>query len=240
MRLESALRLIYPACCLNCLGMTEADFALCGACWRETPFIDGTVCDRCGTPLPGRDGSERALCDDCLKIDRPWRQGRAVLLYRDTARHMVMAFKHGDRTELARPFGDWMARAAAPLLRSNTLLVPIPLHRRRLWTRRYNQAALLAARIARETGLSHCPDALVRTRMTSPLEGHDRAARFLALEGSIAPHRRRGGQMAGRPVLLVDDVMTSGATFAAAAQAARAAGATDLCVIALARVAKDT
>ncbi len=244
MRLQSALRLIYPPQCIRCGDMTEAEFALCADCWRDTGFIDGMVCDRCGTPLPGDDAEEIAQCDDCLAGAalgrRPWRRGRAAALYRDTARKLVLALKHGDRTDLARPLGGWLARAAAPLIGPDTLLVPVPLHRGRLWRRRYNQAALLSGWLARLTGCDHCPDALQRIVPTRPLEGHDKAARFEALDGAIVPHPRRGGAMVGRPVLIVDDVMTSGATFAAAARAAQRAGAEDLCVVALARVAKDT
>lgn len=238
-QLQSVIHALYPPQCVNCRVLTESDFALCGPCWREAHFIGGLACNHCGLPLPGDDRGSDEHCDDCLRIARPWQQGRAVLLYRDLGRKLVLALKHGDRIDLARPAGAWMAQVATPMLREGMLVVPIPLHRWRLLRRRYNQAALLSSRLARIAGLDHLPDALVRTRATAALDGHSRDARFTALAGAIRPHPRRGGRVAGRPVLLVDDVMTSGATLAAATEALLEAGAAEVSVQVLARVGKD-
>jgi ComF family protein len=161
------------------------------------------------------------------------------MLYRDNARRLVMAFKHGDRLDLARPGAQWLHRAAAPLLQPDTLLAPVPLHWLRLFRRRYNQSALLAAGLARLADLPHCPDLLVRRRNTRSQEGRDREGRFRNLEEAIRVNERRRWQMEGRPVLLVDDVMTSGATLGACADACLAAGAARVDVVVLARVAKD-
>lgn len=237
--MQSVLNLAFPPRCMGCGAMVADDFALCGACWRETPFIEGLVCDACGVPLPGEDGGTAEHCDDCLAIARPWDRGRAALVYRDLARKMVLALKHGDRTELARPAARWLMRAGAPLTTPETLLVPVPLHWRRLLRRRFNQAAELAKALARAGGQEWAPDALVRTERTPVLDGLGREARFGAVARSIRPHPRRGARMTGRAVLLVDDVMTTGATLAAAAEAARAAGADRVDALVLARVAKD-
>lgn len=238
-RLQSAIRALYPPQCISCGALTESEFALCGSCWRETHFISGLVCNLCGAPLPGDDRGEDVLCDDCLHIARPWAAGRAALAYRDTGRRLVLALKHGDRTDLARPMGAWMARAAAPLLQEGMLVVPVPLHRWRLFRRRYNQAALLGRWLAQEAGLQHLPDALLRIRRTRPLDGHARDARFAALDGAIRAHPARAAQISGCRVLLVDDVMTSGATLAAATGALLAAGAEEVFVQVLARVGRD-
>lgn len=234
-----ALHLVYPPQCAACGERTEDDFALCAGCWPGAGFIAGLVCDLCGTPLPGEDTGEAVHCDDCLTISRPWARGRAALVYGDTARRVVLALKHGDRTDLARPAALWMARAARPILLPGMLAAPVPLHRSRLFRRRYNQAALLGARVARETGIDWCPDLLERVRATGSQEGRDRDGRFENLQGAIRPHPRRGAAAQGRPVLLIDDVMTSGATLAAAADACLAAGATAVSVLVLARVAKQ-
>lgn len=239
MKLQSAVRLLYPPQCVSCAALTDSDFGLCGDCWRDTAFIGGLVCDACGTPLPGDDTGEALHCDDCMTIARPWTKGRAAMLYKDNGRKMVLGIKHSDRTDLARAAGGWMATAAAPLLQADTLIVPVPLHWTRLLRRRYNQSALLAHWVAHAIGRKVCPDALIRKTRTKSLEGHSRDARFAALQGSIAPHPGRLAQIKDRPILLIDDVMTSGATLAACTEALRAAGAGPVCVLLLARVAKD-
>jgi len=237
--MQSLLRAVYPAQCLSCGALTDDDFGLCAACWRDTGFIGGTVCDLCGTPLPGDSRGEAVHCDDCLAIARPWARGRAVFTYGGTGRELVLQFKHADRTDLAPALGRWLARIAAPIATPESVLVPVPLHWTRLLSRRYNQSALVAQHAARTLGIALCPDALIRRRRTRPLDGHSRDARFAALQGAIAPHPGRKPQIAGRPILLVDDVMTSGATLAAATEALMTAGAAQVSVIVLARVAKD-
>ena len=152
---------------------------------------------------------------------------------------MVLAFKHGDRLDLARPAAQWLHRAAQPILHKDMLVAPIPLHWFRLIKRRYNQSAMLSAGLARLAVLDHCPDLLQRCRHTPSQEGRDRDARFANLSAALRVHPRRMARVDGRHILLVDDVMTSGATFAAAAEACVAAGAVSVSILALARVAKD-
>jgi len=237
--MQTALRLIYPPQCVMCGALVGEPFQLCGSCWRATPFISGLVCDTCGTPLPGDDTGHTEICDDCLSIARPWDRGRAALLYRDGAKRLVLALKHGDRQDLAVPAARWMARAAEPIVEPEMLIVPIPAHWLRLLQRRYNQAALLANRLGKTLSLQVAPDALIRKKRTRVQEGMTRDDRFRNLADAFAPHPGRGGLIKGRSVLLVDDVMTSGATFAAAAEICHVAGASRVSVLSLARVAKD-
>lgn len=239
MSLQGAISAVYPPQCITCNALVASDFGLCPDCWRDTPFISGLVCGKCGSPLPGEDTGDEVLCDDCLRVARPWSQGRATMMYRDNGRRLILALKHGDRMDLARPAADWMRRAAEPLLRPDMVVVPVPLHWWRLIRRSYNQAALLSARLARAAGLAHCPDALIRRRNTGSQEGRDRDDRFRNLTGAFAVHPRRVDRIRGRSVLLVDDVMTSGATFAAATEACLTAGAKEVRILSLARVAKD-
>ncbi|MCB2129115.1 MAG: ComF family protein [Rhodobacteraceae bacterium] len=237
--MQSALSLIFPPQCIDCGEPTVTDFGLCGSCWRDMPFISGLVCDRCGTPLPGEDEGRAEFCDDCMVLARPWQRGRAALVYKDRGRRLVLALKHGDRLDLARPAADWLLRAARPILVPGMIVAPVPLHWQRLFRRRFNQSALLARNVARLAGLEYCPDLLQRRRPTESQEGRNRDQRFANMSGAVSLHPRRTGHVHGRDVLLVDDVMTSGATMAAAADACNAAGAHSVCTLVLARVAKD-
>lgn len=239
MGMQSVLRAIYPPQCLACGARVTSDFALCGPCWRDAAFITGLVCDKCGCPLPGTEGAGPEFCDDCLTIARPWERGRAALLYRDTGRRLVLALKHGDRLDIAKPAAKWMAQAVGPILLPDMVVAPIPLHWQRLLRRRYNQAALLSVNVARTLGLPHFPDLLRRARRTPSQDGRDRDGRFANVAGALVVSPDRARRIAGRAVLLVDDVMTSGATFAAATEACRAAGAERVFILSLARVAKD-
>ncbi|WP_299947401.1 ComF family protein [uncultured Ruegeria sp.] len=237
--IQTAVEMIYPPRCLSCGALTESDFGLCGPCWRDTPFIGGTVCESCGMPVPGAQDGYRIECDDCLRIPRAWHDGRAALRYKGGAKALILALKHGDRPELARPAARWMAQAGSEILRPNMLIAPVPLHWSRLIRRRYNQSALLAYHLGRETGLPVCPDLLRRTVRTPVLDGKTAVERSAALAGAITTHRKHVHLMQGRDILLVDDVMTSGATLEACARVCRASGANHISVLVLARVAKD-
>lgn len=230
--------MIYPPRCLGCGGLVEQEFGLCGPCWREAFFVGGTVCDSCGAPLPGPELGDVAQCDPCLAAPPVWSRGRAALLYRDMGRKLVLALKHGDRQEIARPAGAWMARAAAPLVTQDMLVAPVPLHWRRLVARRFNQSALLGRATAAALNLPFCADLLLRHRHTVSLEGKSREERQQIMADTIRVAPRHGAGIAGRPVLLVDDVMTSGATLTAATQACLAAGSGPVSVLVLARAAK--
>jgi ComF family protein len=240
MRLQTLLHAVFPPECLGCGARVESDFSICSTCWSDTPFVFGACCDLCGVGLPGQTAAgERLICEDCHGIARPWVQGRAAMHYAGVGRKLVLGLKHADRAEIARAAGPWMARAGAELLVDDPLIVPVPLHWRRLAERRFNQAALLARALAEATGRDWLPDALLRGRNTGTQDGRDRDERFRNLDAAIRVNPRRAAQVAGRAVLLVDDVMTSGATFSAATQALIAGGADPVRVIALARVARD-
>lgn len=234
-----AVRTLYPPHCMTCDTPVLDPGTLCGPCWAETPFIHGLTCDTCGCPLPGADDGGIVQCDDCLTIARPWGRARAVLRYQGRGRQIVLGLKYADRQDHARHAGPWLARVAAPLIRPDTVIAPVPLHWLRLFRRRYNQSALLAQALGRGVARPVIPDLLTRQRRTVIQDGLSRAGRFDNLRDAIAIHPRHASAIAGRHVLLVDDVMTSGATLSAATEACFRAGADAVDVTVLARVTRE-
>ncbi|MFP7672350.1 ComF family protein [Marivita sp. S0852] len=149
-----------------------------------------------------------------------------------------MALKHGDRHDIVKTAADWMIGAGANPLAPDTVVIPVPLHLTRLLKRKYNQSALLAQAIAARRKLVYCPDGLLRIRRTASLDGKNRADRFAELSDSIVPNPKRSALLKDRPILLIDDVMTSGATLGACSLACHSAQSREICVMVLARVAK--
>jgi ComF family protein len=167
-------------------------------------------------------------------------RARAALRYDDGARRLILAFKHADRTDTAPAFGGWLARAGAELLADAELITPVPLHRWRLLKRGYNQSAILARALARQTGLAFVPDLLQRQRATRSQQGLSGQARLENVTaGAFRVHPWHRGRVDGRRVVLIDDVLTTGASVGACARVLRRAGASQVDVLTLARVVRD-
>jgi ComF family protein len=229
---ETALGLLLPRRCLACGATVESDGALCVDCWPQIRFL-GSPC--CGFPFEYDQGSD-ALCAGCAGRRPVYARARAVFAYDDASRGPVLAFKHADRIDAAPAFVRMMVQAAGDLLEGAPLITPVPLHRSRLMMRRYNQAAVLANALTVGTGLSVVPDLLVRRRRT-PSQGHlGGAARRRNVQGAFAVCASRKEALRGRRILLVDDVMTTGATVEACARPLLRAGADAVDVLTLARV----
>lgn len=233
--MQRLAKLIYPAKCLTCDEIIDVARGLCPNCWSNTPFIVDHPCDACGRPLIG-EAEEGDLCDDCRTTPRLWTQGRAAMLYAGNGRSLVLRFKHGDRTDLAHSAGAWLANAAAPILREDMVVAPVPLHWLRLVRRRYNQSALLAQRVGKIHGLDYVPDLLRRPVATRKLDGMSAEQRHDTVAGAIVMTSRKAAKIKGRPVLLIDDVMTTGATLNECARLCLEAGAATVSIAVLARV----
>lgn len=236
---QTLFNTIYPPQCVCCGAVVMQRGALCPDCWREAHFITGVICDSCGTPLVGPNTGDVEICDDCMTTARPWDKGRAVFLYKGTGRRLVLGLKHADRTEVSPVAARWIRAVCSDVITPDTLIAPIPLHWTRFAKRRYNQSALLGADLARITGLQYVPDLLIRHRRTKSLDGKTKSQRFEILDNAMKINKKFAQKIAGRDILLVDDVMTTGATFASAADLCRRAGVNSIAIVALARVAKD-
>ncbi|MBI4184193.1 MAG: ComF family protein [Proteobacteria bacterium] len=239
-RAGRALDLVLPPQCLKCGAIVEEPGSLCADCWRGLSFIAPPLCAACGVPFAFEVG-EGALCGACVARPPAYRRARSVMVYDQGSKGLVLAFKHADRTDAAPAFARWMMRAGESLLAGAELVVPVPLHRWRLLGRRYNQAALLAMALARLALRPCLPDLLLRRRATPALGGLGRDERRRALAGAFAlnPRHRRPGREAawrGRTLLLVDDVLTTGATVEACAEVLLAAGVEAVDVLTLQRV----
>lgn len=235
------LDLLLPALCLTCDAVVDTPGALCPACFRQTGFITAPCCETCGAPFSRAEAAVGAaqrgrMCADCQDDPPPWGRARAALRYDVQARRLVLPLKYGDRTELAPALAAMMMRAGAELVREAEVIVPVPLHRTRLISRRFNQAALIAAQIARRSGRPVMLDGLVRVRRTAALAALPAEARRLEMEGAVAVRPGRVAQLRGKRVLLVDDVLTSGATARACAFALMTAGVACIDVLVAARV----
>jgi ComF family protein len=232
-----ALDLLLPPRCAACDNPVEAQGQLCAGCFGRTQFITSPFCARCGVPFASvEQGGADGLCPGCMAHAPVFRQARAALRYDDQARRLILPLKHGDRVELAAILAPMMARAGAGLLRRADVLVPVPLHRRRLFDRKYNQAAVLAFAVGRLVHRPVAADAMVRTRRTAPLDDKSPEERTREVAGSFQVRGSRRNGISGRTVLLIDDVMTSGATSNACAAALLAAGAAAVDVLIAARV----
>lgn len=233
--IKAALRVIYPPSCLLCPTGLGHEVGLCGSCRGALQLLDGPVCGICGIAVPGDEVDPDLRCDSCSRQPPPWDWGAAAMMYEGAGRQLTLGLKHADRTELAPWGARWMTERLIGRVQPDTVIVPVPLHWRRLAERRYNQAALLGSDIARITGATMWPDALKRPKRTIPHERMPRNARFENMKDAITVTPRFKKRLTGRQVLLVDDVMTSGATLTVASQALRAAGVREIGVSVLAR-----
>jgi ComF family protein len=212
---------------------------LAAAAWTRITFIEAPICDRCGAPFE-YDLGDGALCAACQARQPAFDHARAACLYDEHSRDLILKFKHADRTDLAGQFARWIARAAADILPDLDAVAPVPLHRWRLLGRRYNQAAEIARPLARLAGLRYLPDAVVRGRATRSQGGRSGSGRRRNVAGAFAVPTGWRARVEGRRILLVDDVLTTGATAEGCCRVLKAAGAARVDVAVIARVKESS
>jgi ComF family protein len=235
---RGVLDFLYPPLCIACRGQVAQPGALCAACWQKIAFLDGPGCACCGMPFdldPGPD----TVCAACLADPPDFDSARAVMRYDEESRGPILALKHADRLDLVPGFARWLDRAGRALLDDSDFIVPVPLHPGRLWLRRYNQAAELSRALALLAQRPVLADGLRRVRATrSQGEMPSASARKRNMQGAFAVPDAARAQIGGRAALLIDDVLTTGATANACARVLKRAGAAKVHVLALARVVR--
>jgi len=229
-----ALDIALPTLCVSCREPVDGD-GVCAECWSKLSFIAQPFCPRLGIPFVYDPGPE-LLSMEAIANPPAYQRARAAVRYDDVARTLVHALKYQDRTDLAPAMGRWMARAGKELLGEAEMLVPVPLHWRRGWSRRYNQSGALARVISRQSGVKVASEALRRVRATEQQIGLSRTERASNVQGAFKVAADRMADIQGRRVILVDDVLTSGATADACARALLRAKAAQVDVLVFARV----
>ncbi len=236
----TAVDFVLPPRCPATGDIVDAPGMISSAAWDRLRFIADPLCACCGLPF-GFDGAAGAdsLCLSCLRERPLFFAARAAVAYDDGSRELILRFKHGDQTHVVHSFIPWLRRAGRDMLADADMLLPVPLHRGRLLRRRYNQSALIAAALARDTGLPWLPDALRRTKATAVQGKMNAHARHLNVKRAFAVSPQSVAQVAGRKIVLVDDVFTTGATVSECTKTLLAAGAAKVSVLTIARVVRD-
>jgi len=226
---------LLPPRCLSCGVGAQDNGRICSDCWKGLTFLQGPACAYCGYPFDFDHGVSEAVCGQCLSHPPAYDRARAAVRYDDGSRRMIISFKHGDRTDYGNFFSQLLTQASHGLDMAGALVVPVPLHKKRLQKRRYNQAALIAGAFARKKALDHCPDLLIRRKHTPPQEGnHSHRRRNVA--GAFRLNSKYGGDVKDRTIVLIDDVYTTGATVQACAQILKRAGVGAVNILTIARV----
>ena len=228
---------LLPPRCLSCGTGVQDTGRICSDCWKGLEFLQGSACDCCGHPFDFH--AENSLCGDCLTKRPAYDRARAAVRYDDGSRRMIISFKHNDRTDYADFFGQLLSQAGQSLDVSGAIVTPVPLHKKRLGKRRYNQAALMGQSFAEKNAVDYIPDILSREKHTLPQNGNY-GRRKRNVSGAFRVRTKYQDIIRGRPVILIDDVYTTGATVAACAGILKSAGAGRVEILTVARVCQSS
>lgn len=234
--LNAAIDLLLPPRCIATGEIVDAQGMVSASVWPQLQFIEAPYCKTCGIPFSFEIAND-ALCASCIESEPVFDQSRSAVVYNDASRQMILSFKYGDRLHAIHTFVPWMMRVGTVMIEAADIIIPVPLHNRRLRERRFNQSALLAQEIAKRGNRTYAPDILARTRHTPPQQGLNRKERGQNVRGAFTVQKPE--VIKGKTVLLVDDVYTSGATLNECARILKAADANIVNVLTIARVTKD-
>ena len=245
---QAAVDWVLPPRCSLCSDMINAEDGVCPSCFQDLFFLTDPLCLGCGQPHQALEGQTLAgqtpegtdLCGPCLAYPPAFDWMRAAFAYNHASRALILALKYRDRLDVVPALGRWMALVAGEQIRPGDLILPVPLHWRRYLARRFNQSAALAQALAERTGGVYAPDWLRRNRNTAPMKAMSRKQRHANVQGAFDVVEPRRAALQGQPVVLVDDVYTSGATIEALSDVLRAQGVAHIGVVVVARVVRHT
>ena len=230
---RAVLDALLPPECLKCRVPVTEPGSLCADCFYELSFISNPLCESCGIPFE-TEAEAGSICGTCAATPPDYDVARAVFLYDDASKPLILKLKHADRTDVAPFLASWMARVGKDVLGSADQIFAVPLHRKRLFSRQFNQAALLARHLSKLTDVPFSPAGLIRTRDTGSQGGRSRTGRARNVAGAFELSPRLS--VIGKSCVVVDDVLTTGATVNACARVLKSAGAERVSVLTVARV----
>jgi ComF family protein len=236
--LRKTIDILLPPRCLATGEIVDKQGMLAPDFWSQLSFIEKPFCVTCGVPF-GFSVTGDTLCAPCMESEPVFDRARAAVVYNDPSRQLLLAFKYGDRLQAADTFLPWLLRAGSEMIAESDIIVPVPLHARRLWQRRFNQSALLAQAVAASAKKQFLPEALIRLRHTVPQKGMNRKERKDNVRGAFCANGRYAAALTGKNILLIDDVLTSGATLNECARTLKRAGASSVFILTVARVTKE-
>lgn len=238
---EFAVNLVLPPRCMISGQIVDRQGMIAASAWSNLSFIRDPFCQTCGTPFE-YEVDAHALCAHCLNFEPAYDSARAALVYNEYSSGIILAFKHGDRTQSVRCFTPWLKVAGKEFWEKADYIVPVPLHRWRLLKRRYNQSVLLCRALEKEIRkrrVRHIPDLLIRTKHTKPQGRLKQKDRRKNVRKAFAVRRGYSEALIGKVIVLVDDVYTTGSTANECAKTLKAAGAKEVHVLTIARTVKD-
>jgi len=235
--MKNVIDIIYPPVCLSCKNPVAEAISLCSDCWEDINFISNPKCQKCGMPFE-IEAHDEALCGECIAKPPPYNQARAAFVYEDKSAPLITGFKYGDKLHSTKYFAGIMARSGKELIERTDIIVPVPLHRIRLFKRRYNQASLLANVIAKQNLLPVINNLLIRKKNTPPQASLLFRQRIKNVQGAFTFNAKYNEIIKGKNILLIDDVMTTGATIKSCCRRLLKAGASEVNVLTIARTTK--